>query len=89
MTAFTEYVWTVSQTGGKKSPFSNKNGYEWTASKSRSRSLQGLTGLAVKTTDNIAMTLSLKQWSCVLWRTNEIRGFKELCTIPGLGPRPD
>ena len=25
---------------------------------------------------NTAMTLSPKQWSCVLWRTNEIRGFK-------------
>ena len=34
---------------------------------------------------NITMTLSLKQWrSWVLWRTNEIRGFWELRTIPAL-----
>ena len=30
MTVFTEYVWTVGQTGEKKYPFSNKNGYLWT-----------------------------------------------------------
>ena len=29
---------------------------------------------------NMTMTLSLKQWSCVLFRTNEIRGFEELRT---------
>ena len=23
-----------------------------------------------------------QQWSCVFWRTNEFRGFQELCTIP-------
>ena len=26
------------------------------------------------------MTISLKQWSCLLWRTNEIRGFLQLRT---------
>ena len=26
------------------------------------------------------MTISLKQWSCMLWRTNEIRGFLQLRT---------
>ena len=30
VTVFTEKVWTTGQTGGKKSPFSNKNGYVWT-----------------------------------------------------------
>ena len=30
VTVFTGYVWMVGQTGGKKNPFSNKNGYVWT-----------------------------------------------------------
>ena len=32
--------------------------------------------------NNDRSLISVLQWSCVLWRTNEIRGFKELYTIP-------
>ena len=30
VTVFTKYMWTVIQTGQKKSPLSNRNGYVWT-----------------------------------------------------------
>ena len=33
VTVLTGYVWMVGQTGGKKSPFSNQNGYLWTGPK--------------------------------------------------------
>ena len=44
--------------------------------------LQGLTVFDCKNNRhrNITMTISLKQWSCMLWRTNEIRGFLQLRT---------
>ena len=34
LTVFTGYVWTVGQTGRKKPPFSNENGYMWTGPQS-------------------------------------------------------
>ena len=42
MTVFTGYEWTVGQTGGKKSPFFEKNGFVWMGPNIRSPTSIGI-----------------------------------------------